>query len=84
MEFVSFGFKAFEFQTGTSLSGPWTTVATVSNPNQITSYKEFFTSPVSARYVRLYITNSGIDNYARLPEFEVYASASGVGGWPLY
>lgn len=83
-EYVSFGFKNFEVQTGTSLSGPWTTVATVSNPNQIASYKVFLGTPVSARYVRLYITNTGIDNYARLPEFEIYSGTSSVSGWEMY
>lgn len=85
MEFVSFGFKTYELQTGSSLAGPWATIATASNPNQVTVSKTFLPSQVSARFVRLLVTNAGIDNYARLPEFEVYAAgAAAVGGWPLY
>lgn len=84
MEFVSYGFKAYQLQTGTSLSGPWTTIATVANPNQYTVSKTFNAGPIPARYVRLLITDTGIDNYARLPEFEVYAEGSSVDCWTAY
>ncbi len=84
MELVSYGFESYQVQTGTSLSGPWTTVHTVSNPNQYTVSKSFNGSTINARYIRLYVTDCGIDSYARLPEFEIYALGSSVEEWQAY
>jgi hypothetical protein len=33
-------------------------------------------TPQAMRFVRIYITDSGIDNYCRLLEFEVYEALS--------
>jgi len=63
--------ESFEIQAGPSMSGPWTTQTTVSNTAQEDVTTRRYITPKSLRYVRLYITDPGIDNYARVPEFEV-------------
>ncbi len=84
-ETIRYDFPAYQIQTGSSLSGPWATDFTVSNPAQFAVQTSYYDTPKSARYVRLYITNTGIDNYARLPEFEVYGTAQVNGlGWIFY
>ena len=76
-EWVIFNWKHFLIQSGSSLSGPWTTLFDVSNPLQLGYTVSPHDVPVSARWVRLHVDNCGIDNYARLPEFEVYAVTRG-------
>lgn len=85
-ETVNYDFTTFQVQAGPALTGPWTTDFTVSNPAQFSSQTLLYPSQRQARFVRLYITATGIDNYARLPEFEVYgyAGPTGVSGWILY
>lgn len=70
--------KYFKFQAADSWSGPWNDVTPQidnSAQNSITTYN---ISPSTMRYVRLYITNPGIDNYARIPEFEIWGNANTV------
>jgi hypothetical protein len=69
----SLNLKNFQIQTGTSITGPWTDEAAVDNTAQANVVTRSYATPKVLRYVRLYITNAGIDNYARLPEFQVYA-----------
>jgi hypothetical protein len=64
--------RAYGLESGSSLSGPWATLATVDNAIQQNITTTVLASRVNARYVRLYITDAGVDNYARIPEFEVY------------
>jgi hypothetical protein len=66
-----FNAKNFSIQTAASLSGPWTDDAIVDNSAQASVTTRSYNTPKSVRYVRLYITNAGIDPYARIPEFEV-------------
>jgi PKD repeat protein len=66
--------EAFRLESGSSLDGPWSTVTTVDNSQQDNTSTVALTADESTRYVRLYITDAGIDNYARIPEFEVYGS----------
>ena len=75
-----YNLKNYEIQTATSLNGPWTTKGTFSNANQaaITTHNINFT----AQYVRLYVTNSGIDLHVRLPEFEINGSYAVPPGTP--
>ncbi|MDI6783702.1 MAG: discoidin domain-containing protein [bacterium] len=73
-EWIIFNFKNFEIQSGSSLTGPWTTEFTVDNSPQFSSVNCLYDTPKQLQYLRLYITNCGVDNYARLPEFEVYES----------
>ncbi len=71
-ELFSYSFKDYAIQSGSSLSGPWTTEFTDHNPAQFSVRHSIFDIPKLVRFVRIYITDTGIDNYARLPEFEVY------------
>jgi len=71
-EYTTYNFDAFKFQSGTSISGPWTDECTLTNSSQASVISRRYTTAKSLRYVRLYITDAGTDNYARLPEFEVY------------
>jgi PKD repeat protein len=97
-ELKAFNTQAFQLQAGTSLSGPWTTVASVDNGGQADVSTETLASPATTRFVRLYITDAGIDNYARIPELEVYGAplpdatplivngdfADGLTGWSTW
>ena len=97
-ELTGFNTQAYRLESGSSLSGPWTTLATINNAAQENSTTTLLPSTVATRFVRLYITDAGIDNYARIPEFEVYGSSSssganlitnggfdsGVNGWPVW
>ena len=69
--------KNFKYQSATSLSGPWTDEATIDNTAQASTVPRSFITPKSLRYVRLYITNAGIDNYSRINEFEVRCAGGG-------
>jgi len=76
--------QSFRLESGSSILGPWTTIATVDNAAQQHVSTTALTSPVSARYVRLYVLDAGTDNHARIPEFEVYGtvnSARAAVGW---
>jgi hypothetical protein len=74
-ELTAYNTQAYRLETGTSLGGPWTTVASVDNGSQADVTATTLQSSVAARYVRLYITDAGADNYARIPEFEIYGTA---------
>jgi len=76
---ATFNLKNYEIQTASSINGPWTTKGAFSNPSQasVTSHTIIF----ATQFIRLYVTNSGIDQHVRLPEFEVhgtYAPAAGI------
>ena len=75
-ELTSYNAQAFRLESGTSLSGPWTTQTTVANTAQANTSSVTLAAPITTRYVRLYITDAGIDNYARIPELEVYGTPS--------
>ena len=76
-EYATYNAKNFKFQSATSLSGPWTDECVVDNTAQANTVARSYITPKSLRYVRLYITNSGIDNYSRIPEFEVWCAGGG-------
>ena len=69
--------EAFRLETAASAAGPWEIQSQVANPAQasVTTRRYKATTPV--QHVRLYITDPGIDNYARIPEFEVYEAGPG-------
>ena len=76
-EAAYFNTQAFRLESGSSFSGPWATLASVSNPTQTQNLSTVvLAAPASARFVRLTITDAGIDNYARIPEFEVYSTGA--------
>jgi len=88
--------SAFRLESGGSLTGPWTILATVDNSAQVDSSTVVLASASTTRYIRLVITDAGTDNYSRIPEFEVYGAAadtnlltngafgSGLAGWTMW
>ncbi len=86
-EMSAFNARSVSFQTGPSLAGPWTTVASVSNPLQYDRAIAVLGAEQQVQFVRLLVTDAGIDAYARIPEFEVYSAGpvtSGVGAFEGY
>jgi hypothetical protein len=71
-EWDLFDTEAFTIQSGPSMSGPWTVEFTGSKPGSGGISTFTYGTPQSMRYVRLHITDAGIDDYARIPEFEVW------------
>lgn len=71
-----FNTQAFKIQSASSFDGPWTTEAVVDNAAQAQETSRKYLIAKSLRYVRLYITDPGPDNIARIPEFEVWGQAS--------
>ncbi len=67
-----FNAEAFSIQSASSMSGPWTTEVSVDNSEQEDIVYRSYINPKTLRYVRLYITDPGIDNWARIQEFEVW------------
>ena len=67
-----YNIPAYRLESGQSLNGPWQTIITVDNQSLDNVTATTLAAPFKARYVRLYITDAGIDNYARIPEFEVW------------
>lgn len=66
-----FNTQAFCIQSGQTFDGPWTNEGVVNNSAQDEETFLRYPTPKSLRYVRLFITDPGPDNYARIPEFEV-------------
>ncbi len=71
--------QQFQIQSGTSLSGPWTDETVVNNAAQASVTARSYITPKTLRYIRLYITDAGIDNYTRIPEFEIWGVSGGGG-----
>lgn len=76
-EATYFNTQALQLETATSPGGPWSIDALVANPAQANTTVRTYHRTRPRRYVRLYITDAGIDNYARIHEFEVYETAYG-------
>jgi hypothetical protein len=72
-----FNTEAFQLQTAAGAAGPWDINAIVANTSQANSTAKRYYVPRFVRHVRLYITDPGIDNWARIPEFEVYEADPG-------
>lgn len=83
-EYVAFNFRAFQVQTADTLSGPWSTDFTVNNPARFSFHHCLYESPKEFRCLRIYVTDAGIDNYARLPEIEVYELRTDAKSWIYY
>lgn len=66
-----FNTQQFRIQSATSWSGPWTDEVIVDNNAQANVTTRSYYTPKALRFIRLYITDPGIDNWARIPEFEV-------------
>ncbi len=67
--------EQYRIESGTSMFGPWTTEWTVNNSCQAQYNRFIYGTPRSLRYLRLVITDPGIDTWVRLPEFEIYGTA---------
>ncbi len=67
---------AYRIESAESLAGPWTVLVEGLNPSQAAVTSHCLTDPPVTRFVRLYITDAGIDDYARIPEFEVWGRAA--------
>ena len=66
--------KHFKIEYGNnSIWGPWTLAGHGYNWSQADS-ETILNLNFNARYVHLYIVNPGIDNYARIPEFQVFGN----------
>jgi len=66
-----YNLSAFKIQSSTSYDGTWTDETVVDNSAQSGVINRTYDTPKLLRYIRLYITDAGIDDYVRLPEFEV-------------
>jgi hypothetical protein len=66
--------QAFTIESAPDMQGPWSVEFIGQNGAQAGTSIFDYTSPVAMRYVRLNISDAGIDNYARIPEFEVWGS----------
>lgn len=84
MELVDYNFKSFQVQTGATLDGPWATDFAVSNPAQFSFWRCLYDTPKTFRCLRIDITDSGIDNYCRLAEIEVYEKRAAAANWVIY
>jgi hypothetical protein len=74
-----FNTKRFRIESATSMFGPWTTEWDVNNDCQDQYNRFVYGTAKSLRYIRLVITNPGIDSFVRLPEFEIYGTAGANG-----
>ncbi|OJJ23205.1 hypothetical protein BKI52_02285 [marine bacterium AO1-C] len=70
-EWTAFNAKAYNIQTW---NNGWVNRANVNNSSQQNEVSTNITA--RSRYVRLNFTDTGIDQYARIPEIEVYAATS--------
>jgi hypothetical protein len=69
----SYNTRTLHFETAPSADGPWRVDAMIFNSTSANTTARVYAEPQPLRHVRLYITDPGVDNYARIPEFEVYA-----------
>lgn len=83
-EWIVFNLRQFVVQTGNSFNGPWSNDFTINNLPQFSFVHCLYDTPKLAQYVRLYVTDCGVDNYCRLPEFEVYESQTSSHLWQIY
>jgi len=70
---TSYNTTAWQIRTAPAAAGPWEVDGTVYNAAAENVTARQYAAPRALRYVQLVITDAGTDNYARIPEFEVYA-----------
>lgn len=71
-----FNTRTFHIETAAGPDGPWDVDGVVFNEDWADSTALVYDTPRLRRHVRLLITDPGIDNHARIPEFEVCALVS--------
>ncbi len=69
--------EAFQLQTADGAAGPWEIDSLVFNVEHLDSTARRYYVPRFVQHVCLFVTDPGIDNYTRIPEFEVYEAALG-------
>lgn len=67
-----FNTEAFAIQSALDAGGPFEVDGLVYNFGAQNVVSRVYVTPKTARFVRLYVVDAGIDNFARVPEFEVY------------
>ncbi len=70
---AAYNTEAFQVQTALAADGPWRVDAMIYNGTQEHSTTRAYCEPQPVRHVRLFVTDCGTDNYARITEFEVFA-----------
>ncbi|MFC1504483.1 Ig-like domain-containing protein [Spirochaetota bacterium] len=73
-EFAFYNTLSYKIEAGSSLSGPWAEITNYTNSHEGASNAFVLSESTNARYLRLYIYDAGIDNYARIPEFQIYST----------
>ena len=74
-ELTAFNAEAMTIQSGPGINGPWSNETVINNSTQANVINKSYMTPKSLRYVRLLVTDAGTDNYARIPEFQVFGPA---------
>lgn len=69
---VRFNLRGGLIQKAAAMAGPWSTIYTFSNPGRMSYLHCLFSPAESVRYLRVYVTDTGQDQYARLLAVEVY------------
>jgi hypothetical protein len=72
-----FNTQAFRIERGDTASGPWSVDAAVANPAQAATSPRAYRATTPARHLRIWITDPGVDNIARIPEVEVFEAPPG-------
>jgi PKD repeat protein len=67
--------ESIMIQRANSLAGPWQDDVIVNNPDQQSVLNKRYINPKTLRYIRLLVTDPGIDNIARIPEFQIVGVA---------
>ncbi len=70
----AFNTTAFAIQTRLDAADPWRVDLLTYNGAGSAATARAYVQPRLARFVRLLIVDPGVDTYARIPEFEVYAA----------
>lgn len=66
--------QTFTIESGYTMDGPWTVEFTGSNPGQADTSTFEYAELNAVRFVRLHVTDAGVDDFARIPEFEVWGA----------
>ena len=69
---VRFNVRAGSLEKAAALAGPWSTVQTFSNPGRMSVIHCLFSPSETIRCLRVNVTDTGQDQYARLLAVEVY------------
>lgn len=71
-EHYEFNVVAHRLEAGASLDGPWTEVHRREDVQRPNSFEADFATPFATQFIRLVVTDPGIDDYTRIAEIELY------------